>query len=50
MDKKEERVNTNSCISCGKEIPEGSLVCPICRDRKNKDIWDGLGRIPDSKH
>lgn len=23
-------LNTNTCVSCGAEIPEGYHVCPIC--------------------
>lgn len=45
MDKKEVRVNTNTCVSCGKEIPEGDLLCPTCRTAKNECIWEELYRI-----
>lgn len=27
---------TNRCVVCGEEIPEGRMVCPICED-KEKD-------------
>ena len=28
---------TNTCISCGAEIPEGRQVCPACEQKEAKD-------------
>lgn len=28
--------NTNRCVCCGKEIPEGRMVCPICENGRSK--------------
>lgn len=29
----QEFFNSNRCVSCGAEIPEGSMMCPICERR-----------------
>jgi len=29
-------MNSNYCICCGEEIPEGRHVCPVCADGKRK--------------
>ena len=31
---KEKHVNSNTCVICGAEIPEGRQVCPICEGDK----------------
>lgn len=28
--------NTNRCVCCGEEIPEGRMVCPICENGRSK--------------
>lgn len=28
--------NTNTCVCCGAEIPEGRQVCPVCESRGDK--------------
>ncbi|MBR2466748.1 MAG: hypothetical protein IKB38_07475 [Clostridia bacterium] len=28
--------NINTCISCGREIPEGNLVCMECEDGRTQ--------------
>ena len=25
-------LNSNLCVSCGRDIPEGRLVCPLCEE------------------
>lgn len=27
---------TNTCVCCGKTIPEGRQVCPVCENNPNK--------------
>lgn len=34
------------CVICGEVVPEGTMICPICRDKilpKNK--CDPIGRV-----
>lgn len=28
--------NTETCVCCGAEIPEGRQVCPVCENREDK--------------
>ena len=28
--------NTETCVCCGAEIPEGRQVCPVCENRGDK--------------
>lgn len=30
---KKKHIVTNPCVMCGNEVPEGSQVCPSCRDK-----------------
>ena len=31
-------MNSNFCICCGEEIPEGRMVCPSCEKEENLSI------------
>lgn len=34
-------MNDNRCVCCGRIIPEGRQVCPICEEKaKRRDILD----------
>ena len=30
-------MNSNYCVCCGEEIPEGTMVCPLCRRKADGD-------------
>ena len=31
-----DNANTETCVCCGAEIPEGRQVCPVCENREDK--------------
>lgn len=33
-------MNTNRCVFCGEEIPEGRMVCLLCENGANLEISD----------
>ena len=34
-------MNDNRCVCCGRIIPEGRQVCPVCEEKaKHRDIRD----------
>ncbi len=38
--RKGKKKNTNNCVSCGREIPEGQHVCSLCMREAEKKLED----------
>lgn len=39
-------MNSNFCVMCGEEIPEGGQVCPIClKNTETSYYWDNVCKI-----
>lgn len=43
--------NDNRCVACGRIIPEGRQICPLCeagdgrparKEKRNKNLWQRL--------
>lgn len=30
--------SNNTCVSCGKDLPEGQMVCQQCMDEEDKEV------------
>ena len=40
-EKKEKVQNTDFCVCCGESVPEGEMVCSLCRMKFSSEQTDG---------